>query len=88
MSSQSIWFAYDPQWATSIRTRLNEIDISDLWLIENVASASTPPLTWRGRTIYPQNFVAGNRVASIIRQTLPATDSIICSHSPIEFREI
>jgi tetratricopeptide (TPR) repeat protein len=45
MSSQSIWFAYDPQWASSIRTRLNEIDISDLWLLENVPSIQTPRIT-------------------------------------------
>ena len=42
MSSQSVWFAYDPQWATSIRTRLNEFDISDLWLFESPTSISTP----------------------------------------------
>lgn len=45
MSSQSIWFAYDPQWASSIRARLNEVDISDLWLIENVTSIPTPRIT-------------------------------------------
>ena len=42
MSSQSIWFAYDPQWASSIRTRLNESDLSDLWLLETTASPATP----------------------------------------------
>jgi tetratricopeptide (TPR) repeat protein len=46
MSSQSIWFAYDAQWASSIRTRLNESDISDLWLIENATSPSTPRITY------------------------------------------
>lgn len=45
MSSQSIWFAYDPQWASSIRTRLNETDISDLWLIENTTAVQTPRIT-------------------------------------------
>jgi tetratricopeptide (TPR) repeat protein len=42
MSSQSIWFAYDPQWATSIRARLNECHPSDLWLIEPAISNTTP----------------------------------------------
>ncbi len=42
MSSQSIWFAYDPQLASSIRTRLDDSDISDLWVFENVPSNSTP----------------------------------------------
>jgi tetratricopeptide (TPR) repeat protein len=46
MSSQSIWFAYDAQWASSIRTRLNESDISDLWLIENVTPSPTPRITY------------------------------------------
>ena len=44
MSSQSIWFAYDPQWASSIRTRFNETDIPDLWLLENATSGETPHL--------------------------------------------
>ncbi|CAF1036359.1 unnamed protein product [Adineta steineri] len=44
MSSQSIWFAYDPQWATLIRARLNEVEISDLWLLENDTSNTTPRL--------------------------------------------
>jgi tetratricopeptide (TPR) repeat protein len=42
MSSQSIWFAYDPQWALSIRTRLNETEISDLWLFEPSTPIPTP----------------------------------------------
>ena len=42
MSSQNIWFAYDPQWAASIRTRLNETDISDIWLLETTTSIPTP----------------------------------------------
>ncbi|UJR21550.1 hypothetical protein I4U23_024634 [Adineta vaga] len=41
MSSQSIWYAYDPQWALSMRARLNDVDISDLWLLENPSSTST-----------------------------------------------
>ncbi|CAF4371067.1 unnamed protein product, partial [Adineta steineri] len=44
MSSQSIWFAYDPQWASLIRARLNEVEISDLWLLENDTSNTTPRL--------------------------------------------
>ncbi|CAF1131514.1 unnamed protein product [Adineta ricciae] len=44
MSSQSIWYAYDPQWASSIRARLNEVDVSDLWLYEPASSVSTPRL--------------------------------------------
>ena len=42
MTSQSIWFAYDPQWAISIRARLNEVDISDLWLFEPSTSILSP----------------------------------------------
>lgn len=41
MSSQSIWFAYDPQWATAMRPRLNDCHPSDLWLLES--GPSTPP---------------------------------------------
>ena len=44
MSSQSIWYAYDPQWALSIRARLNEVDVSDLWLFEPASSVSMPRL--------------------------------------------
>jgi tetratricopeptide (TPR) repeat protein len=44
MSAQSIWFAYDAQWASSIRARLNEVDISDLWLLETSPSLPTPHL--------------------------------------------
>lgn len=46
MSSQSIWFAYDPQWAISIRARLNETDISDLWFIEPSTSIPTPHIVF------------------------------------------
>ena len=42
MSSQSIWFAYDPQWAASIRARLTESDLSDLWLLETAPSLQNP----------------------------------------------
>lgn len=42
MSSQSIWFAYDPQLASSIRTRLSESDLSDLWLLDTTTSPATP----------------------------------------------
>lgn len=42
MSSQSIWFAYDAQWASSMRARLNEIDLPDLWLFESTNSPSVP----------------------------------------------
>ena len=45
MSSQSIWYAYDPQCATSIRARLSEVDVSDLWLLETASTASAPRLT-------------------------------------------
>ncbi|CAF3574551.1 unnamed protein product [Rotaria sp. Silwood2] len=58
MSSQSIWFAYDPHWASTIRARLNEIDISDLWLIENVTSTQTPH-------IIPDKYL-GNPIQQII----------------------
>ena len=42
MSSQSIWFAYDPQWATAIRPRLNDCHPSDLWLLEMNSKTPIP----------------------------------------------
>ncbi|CAF3918096.1 unnamed protein product, partial [Rotaria magnacalcarata] len=42
MSSQSIWFAYDPNLASSIRTRLTDTETSDLWILDNVTSTPSP----------------------------------------------
>ena len=41
MSSQSIWFAYDVQMASTMRARLSEVDVADLWLFESTPSTST-----------------------------------------------
>ncbi|CAF4322771.1 unnamed protein product [Rotaria socialis] len=42
MSSQSIWFAYDPNLASSIRTRLADTETSDLWILDNATSTPSP----------------------------------------------
>jgi tetratricopeptide (TPR) repeat protein len=80
MSSQSIWFAYDPQWASSIRTRLNEVDISDLWLFEPSTSIPTPRITL--------DKYLGNPIQQITSKKLPENelnyDPMRADHQTIE----
>lgn len=80
MSSQSIWFAYDPQWASSIRTRLNENDLSDLWLLEINTSPAVPRIL--------HNKYLGNPIQKLSTKTSSdnkvSYDPMCADHQTIE----